>query len=146
MKLTKKHKGTKVREAINLLNEVAKVRLAPSVIHGVGVVAMRHIKKGEKLYTDIIPHQLDIPYDKLKNLEPEIRQIVLEQFPQVVNGSHFLYPTTKFSAYLNHADTPNYDAKEDKALRSIKAGVEITEDYRLIPGFEKIYPWLVDSQ
>ena len=141
-KPTKKHKETKTDEAIKLLNEIVKIRLAPSGVHGVGVFAMRDIKKGEKLYTDIIPHQFDLPYSKFKKLNPDVRDLVLGQFPLIVDGSHFLYPVAKMSAYLNHSDTPNYDGVNDAALKKIKAGEEVTEDYRLIPCFEKVYPWL----
>lgn len=142
MKVTKKHKEEKFAQQIELLHEIVKIKLAPSPIHGVGVFAIRDIKKGEKVYTDAIPNQLDLPYAKFKHLSPEIREILLGHFPLILAGSHFMYPVTKMSAYLNHSDTPNYDAKEDKALKKIKAGEEITEDYRLIEGFEKIYPWL----
>lgn len=141
-KPTKKHINKKLAEQINLLNEVVKVRLAPSPIHGVGVFAMRDIKKGEKLYTDVIPYQFDLPYKMFKNLDPEISEILLGHFPLITKGSHFMYPVTKMSAYLNHAEVPNYDAKEDKALRRIKAGEEVTENYRLIDGYEEVFPWL----
>lgn len=140
--MTKKEQAAKTKEAIELLNEIVKLRLAPSSINGVGVFAMRDMKKGETLYTDIIPHQFDVPYAKLKLLTPEIRDILLGHFPLITEGSHFMYPVTKMSAFLNHSDTPNYDAKKDVALRKIKAGEEVTEDYRLIPSYEKVYPWL----
>jgi hypothetical protein len=139
---SKKHMAQKLREQINLLNEIVKIKLAPSAIHGVGVFAMRNIKKGEKIYADAIPHQLDLPYKMFKKLDPEIKEIILGHFPLIVNGSHFMYPVTKFSAFLNHSDNPNYDGREDKMLRAIKAGEEVTEDYRNIPGWEEIYPWL----
>lgn len=142
-KPTKKHKSLKLREQVNLLNEIVKIRLAPSKIHGVGVFAMRDIKKGENLYTDAIPHQLDLPYKMFNKLDPEIKDILLGHFPLIIEGSHFMYPVTKMSAYLNHSDTPNYDAKEDRALTNIKKDEEITENYRLIPNYEKIYTWLV---
>lgn len=141
-KATEKHKQKKIKEAIILLNDIVKIRLAPSSIHGVGVFAMRNIKKGEKLYTDSIPHQFDVPYSQFDKLDNEIRDILLGHFPLIIEGSHFMYPVTKFSAYLNHSDTPNYDAKDDKALQAIKAGEEITEDYKLIPNWDKIFKWL----
>lgn len=140
---TKKQKIKKLNEQIVLLNDIVKIRLAPSPIHGVGVFMMRDAKKGEKLYTDIIPHQFDLPYNKFDKLDPEIRDIILGHFPLVTQGSHFMYPVTKYSAFLNHSDNPNYDAKEDKTLKVIKKGEEVTEDYKLIAGYEKIFKWLV---
>lgn len=141
-KPTKKHKDAKLKEAVKLLNEIVKIKLAPSPIHGVGVFAMRDIKKGENLYTDIIPHQFDIPYKKFNELDQDIREIILGHFPLIIEGSHFMYPVTKMSAYLNHAEDANYDAKNDKALRKIKKGEEITEDYRLIANYKKVFNWL----
>lgn len=139
---TKREREAKLRQAVDLLNEIVKIRLAPSPVHGIGVFAMRDIKKGEKLYTDIIPHQFDVPFSMFKKFSADIREVLLGHFPQIVNGSHFLYPVCKMSAYLNHSTEPNYDAKEDKALRKIKAGEEILEDYRLIPGYEQVFPFL----
>jgi len=46
------------------------------------------------------------------------------------------------SAYLNHSDDPNYDAKNNVCLRDIKKGEEITENYRLIPSYTQVFPWL----
>ncbi len=142
-KISKKHKETKFKNAIILLNDIVKIRLAPSPIHGVGVFAMRDMKKDEKLYTDIIPHLFDLPYDRFDELDPEIRDIILGHFPLITSGSHFMYPVTKMSAYLNHSETPNYDAKTDVTLKKIKKGEEITENYKLIDGWEKVFPWLV---
>jgi len=142
MKIPKKHKEEAWKNAIILINDIVKIKLAPSPIHGVGVFSMRPIKKGEKLYTDIIPHQFDLPYAKFKKLDKDIQEILLGHFPLILSGSHFLYPVTKFSAYLNHSDTPNYDAKNDEALRDIEVGEEVTEDYRLIEGHEKIFSFL----
>jgi SET domain-containing protein len=141
-KATKAHKEKKLRESIKLLNEIVKIKLAPSPIHGIGVFAMRNIKKGENLYTDIIPHQFDVPYSKFPKLRVGIAEQILGHFPLVVEGSHFLYPVTKMSAYLNHSDKPNYDAVKDVALQDIKKGEEITEDYRKIPSWKKVYNWL----
>jgi SET domain-containing protein len=141
-KVSKEHKKNKIEEAIKLLEEIVKLRLAPSDIHGVGVFAMRDLKKGETLYTDIVPHQFDVPYSKFKQLRPEVAQTLLGHFPLILKGSHFLYPVNKMSAYLNHSDNPNYDAVKDVALRKIKEGEEITEDYRKIENWEKIFPWL----
>ncbi|MES2224150.1 MAG: SET domain-containing protein [Patescibacteria group bacterium] len=132
----------KIKEAIILLNDIVIIKLAPSTIHGVGVFAMRDIKKDQQLYTDIVPHQFDVPFRKFNKLDKEIGDMLLAHFPLITAGSHFLYPVTKFSAYLNHSDTPNYDAKNDKALRDIKKGEEITEDYRLITNYKKIFKWL----
>lgn len=141
-KVSAKQKNEKWTQAINLLNDICKIRIAPSKIHGVGLVAIRDIKKGEKLYTDAIPNAFDLPLKKFKELRPEVASIILERYPHIVNGSPFLYPDSRMGAYLNHSDDPNYDAKEDKTLRKIKEGEEITEDYRKIENYQKVYKWL----
>lgn len=146
LKLSKKHIDKKLKDQITLLNDIVKIKIAPSTIHGVGVFAMRNIKQGDKLYTDVIPNQFDLPYSMFNKLRKDIVDILLGHFPLIIDGSHFLYPVIKFSAYLNHSDNPNYDAVDDVALRDIKKGEEVTEDYRLIKNYEKIFSWLVDKK
>lgn len=141
-KPTKAEIKKKLDEQIIILNDIINLRIAPSQVHGVGVFAMRNIKKGEKLYADAIPHQFDLPYKMFKKLRPEISELILQQFPLVLNGSHFLFPVTRYIAFMNHSDTPNYDSKSDVALQAIKKGEEIFEDYRLIANYEKVYPWI----
>lgn len=143
-KPSKKQQNKKIKEAIAMLNELVKTELAPSDIDGVGVFAMRDLKKGEKLYTDAISHAFDVPYSKFKHLRPEVSAQILGMWPNVVNGSHFFYPVTRVQAFLNHADKPNYDAKNDKTLKKIKKGEEITEDYRKIDGYKKIFEFLTE--
>lgn len=141
-KRTKLQQKLKTKQAIDMLNKAIKTKLCPSEVHGVGLFAMRDIKKGETLYADMINHQLDIPYKDFKLLRPEIAEEILGMWPNVINGSHFIFPVTRLQAYCNHSDTPNYDAKEDKALKNIKEGAEIFEDYRQIEGWEKLFKWL----
>lgn len=121
-----------------------KVRIAPSRIHGVGVFAMFDIVKGEKLNTDLVPQVFTLTYSDLKKLHPDIQDLLLGQWPNIVNGSRFAYPTARIQAYVNHSHNPNYDAHDDIVLENIAAGKEITEDYREIQGHEQIFPWLVD--
>lgn len=128
---------------IQELNTYIKVKLAPSSINGVGVFALRDIPKGQKLYVDMMPKVYNLPYKEFRNLFPEIRKELIARFPIIVKGSAFVYPTTRTAAYLNHSDTPNYDAKNDVVLSDVAEGEELTEDYRLIDGYEIAFPWLV---
>lgn len=141
-KVTKKHQKEKIKNAIAMINEVAKVRLGISNVHGIGVFAMRDIKKGERVYADAMPNMLDVPYEEFKKIRPEIAELILERFPRVVGGSQFMVPDTLMQLYMNHSDKPNYDNKTDKALRKINAGEEVLENYRDIEDWEKVYPWL----
>ena len=136
-------KKKKLKIAIKLLNDIVKVKIAPSPIHGVGVFAIRDLKKGEQMELDAIPHQFDVPFSMFKELRKDVREILLNFFPLIVGGSHFLYPVTRMTAFLNHDSKPNYDAKTDKIIRKVKAGEELTENYKKIEGWEKVYPWLL---
>ena len=124
------------------LNEYVKTRIAPSSVHGVGVFALRDIKQGEKLYTDMRPKIYTLPYAEFNELNKEVREYLLERWPQVVNGSAFGFPDTRIQAFMNHSDAPNYDAHTDVALTDIKAGEEIFEDYRVIEGWDKVFAFL----
>jgi SET domain-containing protein len=127
---------------IEELNTFVLTRLAPSPIHGIGVFALRDIPKGSHLFTDMMPRMYNLPYKKFKELRPEVAELLLEQWPQVVNGSIFAWPTTRIQAYMNHSDDPNYNAELDMTTRDITAGEEITENYNAIQNADKIYPWL----
>lgn len=142
---TKEHREKKIKIAINLLNEIVKIKIAPSPIHGVGIFAMRNMKKGEKLNADADPHIFDVPYEDFKKFKPEISEMILGHWPQIVNGSLFYYPVAKMVAYMNHSDKPNYDGKKDVLTKAVKKGQEITENYRDIEGFDKIFPWLASD-
>jgi SET domain-containing protein len=130
------------RIQIEELNTYVKTRIAPSEIHGVGVVALRDIHKGERVYADNVAKGYSLPYSNFGKLFPEVKEHILEQWPNVINGSVFFYPTIRIQAYMNHSDDPNYDPKTDVALKDIKKGEEITEDYRTIENAEKVFSFL----
>jgi len=129
-------------EKIDRLNMMVAVRLAPSTIHGVGIFALRDLGKGRKMYLDNMPEAYHLPYASFNKLLPNVRQILLERWPQIVNGSAFMYPDARYQAYLNHADDPNYDAINDVLLKDVIEGEEITEDYKHISGWGLVYTWL----
>ena len=129
-------------EQINQLNSMVKMRIAPSPIHGVGIFATRKILQGEKLYAANFPQPFRIPMGSMDKLFPEVKALILERWPQIVNGSAFMWPDTNHQAYCNHSDNPNYDANLDIAIRDIDVGEEITENYKLIPGHDVVFSWL----
>ena len=132
-------------EQIAKLNSRAKLRIAPSKIHGVGIFAVRDIVRGETLYAGHMPEVYTFPYSNFGNLSPEVRKLILDRWPRVIEGSHFIYPDAAMMAYMNHSDDPNYDAELDLAVRDIKTGEEVTENYRKISGYETAFPWLVNK-
>lgn len=137
-------------QQIILLNSSVKCNIGPSPIHGLGVFALTDIQKGQKCYCK--PPFLDtgvaewfhVPYGSFKKLFPEVRELILNRFPAVINGSRFLSPNDMIwlLTYINHSDNPNYDVDTDTATRLIKAGEEIVQDYRRMDNYEKLYPFL----
>lgn len=130
-------------QQVDELNTYVKTYLAPSEIHGIGVFAMRDIPKGQKLHTDMAPKIYTLAYSNFGKLFPEVKKYLLERWPLITQDSPFAYPDTRIVAHMNHAEDPNYDSINDKVLKDIKKGEEITEDYRTIAGWEIVFPWLV---
>lgn len=125
------------------LNQYVRTTLKPSKIHGVGVFAIRDLVKGQKLYVDVRPFMFHMKYGKLKGkVFPEVHDELLAQWPRIMNGEPFVYPTTRVQAYMNHSDDPNYDAVKDEMLKDVKKGEEITEDYRKIEVDESAFSFL----
>jgi SET domain-containing protein len=118
-----------------LPHEDVWTRLKPSKIHGVGVFAIRDIRKG----TDVFPHD-DQPVIWIDKKWIERLSTPLKRFYDdfcIVKGDKYGCPkhfdTLTNSWYLNHSDDPNVAADENYrfyALRDIKTGEELTADYR----------------
>jgi len=136
-KADEKHRKQKMKEAIVMINDVVKLKLGASA-GKVVVGAIRDIRKGEKVYATAIPCLVDIPYKDFDKLRPEISEMILEHFPQVINGSHFMSPDVLMQMFIQHSDKPNYDGYTDKALKKIYKGEEVTQDYKKIKGCEKL--------
>ena len=73
-------------EQILELNHLAKATLGVSKISGIGVFALRNIQKGRNVFADRMPKVYTIPYSSLGKLLPEVKKMVLERWPSVVNG------------------------------------------------------------
>ncbi len=129
-------------EQLNELNSYARLRLAPSPIHGIGVFAIRDIPKGTRLYAQVAPRGFKISKGNLNKLFPEIREYILERWPLAAKGESFAWPDCFIQGYMNHSDEFNYDLKTDTTTRDIKVGEEITENYRDIEGWQDIFTWL----
>lgn len=131
-----------INEQAKELNTYVLTKIAPSKIHGVGVFALQDIAMGDTLYADMMTKVFTLPYKDFDNVKPQVKQMILERWPQIVNGSAFMYPDTRVQAFMNHSDDANYDAINDVMLIDVKAGEEITEDYRKIPNYQKVHTWL----
>ena len=131
------------QDEINELNSIIKARIGVSKIHGVGVIATRDISKGEMVYADRMPKVYQVPYGSMSKLFPEVRGIILERWPSIINGGKFIAPDARLLSFMNHSEDPNYDPITDTALRKIWNKEEITENYKQMENWEKIYPWLL---
>ena len=140
-------------EQINELNAQIKVKLAPSKISGIGVFAIMDIRKGERL--NLIPrvrnnmHEIqwyNVPWGSMNKLFPEIKELILERWPSIVNGSHFISPNNMawLITYVNHSNNPNYEVAMDMATCDIKKGEEILENYKLMTNWNLVYPDLLN--
>lgn len=125
-----------VDEQITWLNTYVMCALRPSPIHGIGVFALRDIRKGEYVYCSDIGFQskiwYKIPLDRFDEIRPEVRQLILDRWPQVEHGRPFMSPNgdQNLLSFMNHSNKPNYVGyPHGLALMNIKAGEEITEDY-----------------
>lgn len=130
-------------EQILELNQIVKATIGVSKVHGVGVFAIRDIQKGRTVFADRMPRLYHISPGNIDKLLPEVKKIILERWPLVMQGERFAFPDVRLVSLMNHASTPNYDPVTDTALEDIRAGEEIFESYCQIPDAEKIYPWLV---
>lgn len=124
------------------LNKKVILKVAPSKIHGVGVFALKDIKKGQRLYADDFPKLYDLSYSLFNQLDKESAEEIAQLEPFVATDKKFAWPVVRYQAFMNHSDKPNYDNNLDIALSNIKKGEEITEDYRTIEGAEIVFPWL----
>lgn len=133
---------TKGEETLAILNMLIRVKVAPSKIHGVGLVAMRDITKDTKLNLTMFPQAYKVPKGSLNKLFPEVKQLIIERWPMILEGDGFMYPDTLLQAYLNHSEDPNYDYSTDKLLKDVKKGEEILGDYKKILTWKEAFPWL----
>lgn len=133
----------------NLPHKNVYTRLRPSPIHGVGVFAIKKIKRDTPLFVGDNEEMLWIEENLVRRTQGEIRK-VYDDFPVIDKERRYGCPKNfnrlTMSWYLNEpksGDRPNvycdpatYDFR---ALRDIKPGEELTvkyEDYSELPACE----------
>lgn len=111
------------------INATVLATIAPSKIDGVGVFAVQDIKKGQKMF--IKWSRMGFLQTTLSKLKPEVRKIIEQRWPSVIDGYPFIHPheDANLLSFMNHQTDCNFDDKNDIALRDIKAGEEVFEDY-----------------
>lgn len=107
-----------------------KCNIGISKIHGVGVFAINDIKKGEELFNPIIT-RIEMSLQEFNSLDENTKKVILDRnviyaYENIV----FINPDAEinYPSFMNHSDNPNSNGYI--ALKNIKAGEEITENYR----------------
>lgn len=110
-------------------------RIGVSRLHGVGVLAIRPIPKGALVFAGEDERATWLDRAAVRKLPPAVCALY-EDFG-MVDGARIGVPTSlnrlSVGWYVNHADAPNLAAGDDgrfRALRRIRAGEELTADYR----------------
>jgi SET domain-containing protein len=110
-------------------------RIAPSKIHGVGVIAILPIPKGKYIFTGDDDELCWINKNLLKGLPKEIKKLYSDFCIKKGNmyGCPKNFNEMTPAWYLNHSSNPNVGCDKDYnfyTLRSIKKEEELTVDYQ----------------
>lgn len=129
---------------IEHLNNTVWATIKPSKIHGVGVFAIRDIPKDTQIWAKKHLNIKTLQTDSFKGLHQAILELIKQRWPLALNGDSFISPNddVRLLSFMNHSDSPNYDPYTDKVLCDIMEGEEITEDYKIVPNYKEIYPFL----
>lgn len=129
---------------INHLNNTVYCKLAPSKIHGIGVFAIRDIPKGTQIWAKKHTNTETISLESTEGLHPAILEIIKQRWILAFQGDKFFSPNddARLLSFMNHSNEPNYDPITDKVIKDIKEGEEILEDYRIVPNYKEIYPFI----
>ncbi len=110
-------------------------RLKPSKISGVGVFAIRDIKKGTAIfYNDEESEMIWVDKKRGKKLPKEIKKLY-KDFCVLKKGKYGCpenFSSLTIAWYLNHSEKPNVFSDKDYnfyASRNIKKGEELTANY-----------------
>ena len=122
------------------LNDQTFAMLKASALHGVGVFAIREIRKGERnVFSNEIGEWVEVSFEEVKTLPHYIQELI--QNYCLFDEQVYFVPAHGFklidiSLCLNHSDHPNLISIEDgayfEAIRDIAANEELTIDYGTI--------------
>lgn len=110
-------------------------RIGRSRTHGVGVVAVRPIPPGKLVFGGESERVVWVSRAAVRRL-PKVVRALYEDFGMVWGDRIGVPPSlNRLSVgwYVNHSDRPNLEAGDDgrfRTLRAIRAGEELTADYR----------------
>ncbi|MBS3106977.1 SET domain-containing protein [Candidatus Woesearchaeota archaeon] len=94
-----------------------------SAVHGKGVFANQHFKKGDRIF--MWDTSVKLRLDEVEHLLPEEKKYVTS----LDEGVYLLLQPPE--RYVNHSCSPNLEVRSqcDVALRDIEKGEELTTDY-----------------
>jgi hypothetical protein len=125
-------------DPVEILNTTVWARLAPSVVHGLGVFAIRAIPldttiTDQRLCVGDWSELFRLSEEEFERLVPEVRDLILDQV-LFTDEIAFFSPNgcQRFEVFLNHSDDPNV-SEDLVTLRPIARGEELLIDYRRVP-------------
>jgi SET domain-containing protein len=133
----------RLRKKNELPHHAVYVRIRPSRVHGVGVFAIRSIRKGTNIFRGDDGEIVWVRKNQVKGLPKELKRLY-EDFC-IIKQKGKLYGCPKsfniltVAWYLNESKSPNVycDANYDFfALRDIRPGEELTVDYSTYNEFQ----------
>lgn len=136
--MSDKHTIPSKEDVLKHLKEDVYVRVGPSKIHGVGLIAVRDIPKGTDPFKNLYdPPTYAFSEEDLKDVPPGVRSMVKDYFGRE-EGLHYI-PATGTNPldvlhFINHSSEPNVHTINEGsvfvAVRDIQAGEELFADYR----------------
>ncbi|MEJ0106957.1 MAG: SET domain-containing protein [Bacteroidota bacterium] len=127
-------------ELLKELSHETYAALKPSVVHGIGVFAIRDIPKGcRAIFSKGVGEWIRLSINDVEKL-PEHSRSLIETYC-LYDEDHYYVPDYGFKVmdivnYLNHSSTPNIISVNDgeifEALTDIPAGAELLVDYTKI--------------
>ena len=122
------------------LQQNTYVMIKPSLLHGIGVFAIRDIPKGTRdLFSQGVGEWIKLTIAEVESLPKHSRDLVENHC--LFDEDHYYVPDYGFKlvdlvVYLNHSDTPNVisinEGEYFEATRDIAAGEELLVDYGTI--------------
>lgn len=132
-------------EWLRELNDHTYVKLFPSPVHGIGVVAIKDIPKGcRSVFGSDEDEWIRVGFSEVLKLDPAIR-ILIEQYCLFDEKDYFVpskgFKKMDLSLYLNHSEEPNLISINEgeffETTREIKSGEELFLDYGQIVSAEE---------
>ena len=127
-------------ELLKELSHETYAALKTSVVHGIGVFAIRDIPKGcRTIFSKGVGEWIKLSIDDVEKL-PDHSRSLIETYC-LYDEDHYYVPDYGFKVmdivnYLNHSSTPNIISVDDgeifEALTDIPAGAELLVDYTKI--------------